>query len=313
MTERNNPLLDKIKLPGRKFRLPSRGLFYTGGEIDENTVDGEVEVFSMTAIDEINLRTPDLLFSGEAIERVFTRCIPQIHKPLDLIGKDVDFLLSCLRVVSYGNEIEINHQCPECLEEANIKIKREVDKFLDEVEVKAEEQGVPLEEAIESKAVSDKINLIRARHDVTEKVKVNINSIITNKVTELDEEMMQSFEHDLSNGQHIRFCPMKMRDTIEVYRTADRIQNDEINTSEEAEEYITFMIGASIESVDGIDDRELISEWIKNLSVKLKDEITAHIASLPEWGVDFTHTIKCKKCKSTDKTSSAINPIAFFT
>ena len=34
--EQLNPLLQKVQIPGEKFRLPSGGLFYNDGELDES-------------------------------------------------------------------------------------------------------------------------------------------------------------------------------------------------------------------------------------------------------------------------------------
>ena len=104
-----NPLLERARIPGETFRLPSRGLFYKNGELDPSVEDGEVHVHAMTAFDEIVIRSPDKLFSGEAVEEVFQRCIPDVKKPKELFAKDVDFLMVCLRKVTYGGELEIQH------------------------------------------------------------------------------------------------------------------------------------------------------------------------------------------------------------
>lgn len=110
-----NPLLTvlKARLPGETFRLPSQGLFYTHGELSDDVVNGEVHVFPLTALDEILLKTPDKLLSGKAITEVFSHCIPQIKQPLQLLSKDVDYLLMCLRLITYGENIEMsyNHKC----------------------------------------------------------------------------------------------------------------------------------------------------------------------------------------------------------
>lgn len=108
-----NPLLARLRIPGETFRLPSHGLFYKNGELDASVKDGEVEVHPMTAADEIILSTPDKLLSGRAIIEIFSRCIPQILKPRDLLAKDVDFLMACLRLVSFGPQLEVvyKHQC----------------------------------------------------------------------------------------------------------------------------------------------------------------------------------------------------------
>jgi len=110
-----NPLLSRVQMPGSTFQLPSRGLFYNNGELRDDVEVGEVHVHPMSAFDEILMKSPDHLFSGEAVEKVFTRCIPQILKPTDLLAKDVDFLLVCLRQVTFGNELEIKytHTCKD--------------------------------------------------------------------------------------------------------------------------------------------------------------------------------------------------------
>ena len=105
-----NPLLQRIQMPGETFALPSGGLFYTHGELDESVQNAEVHVHPMTALDEITIKTPDLLFSGEAVKQVFSRCIPQVKNVDALFAKDVDFLLVCLRKVSYGDELRVEHQ-----------------------------------------------------------------------------------------------------------------------------------------------------------------------------------------------------------
>lgn len=110
-----NPLVTALKarLPGETFRLPSQGLFYTNGELSEDVKDGEVHVFPLTALDEILLKTPDKLMSGTAITEVFSRCVPQIKKPMELLSKDVDYLLMCLRLISYGETVDVvyTHDC----------------------------------------------------------------------------------------------------------------------------------------------------------------------------------------------------------
>jgi len=114
-TASSNPLLDKIRMPGQTYQIPSQGTLYTDGELDSSVVNGELHVYPMTTIDEIVVRTPDMLFSGDSIEQVFKRCIPGVLKPKDLFAKDVDFLMVCLRQVSYGDQFDVTHthDCPD--------------------------------------------------------------------------------------------------------------------------------------------------------------------------------------------------------
>lgn len=114
--QRVNPLLRRIRLPGESFTLPSRGLLYEPGNVLAHDVrDGELHVYPMTGIDELTMKSADKLFSGDAVREVFQRCIPQILVPGQLFAKDVDFLLTALRKVSYGPTIEVTytHTCSD--------------------------------------------------------------------------------------------------------------------------------------------------------------------------------------------------------
>lgn len=117
-----NPLLERVRIPGETHRIPSRGIFYSDGELDSSVKDGEVHVYPMTTIDEIILKSPDKLFSGYSIIEVFKRCVPQVVDPLMLFAKDVDFLLVALRKISYGDETEIKytHECENAKEHSYI-------------------------------------------------------------------------------------------------------------------------------------------------------------------------------------------------
>ena len=114
MTDQHiNPLLQKVQMPGETFRLPSGGLFYDNGELNANVTNGEVHIYPMTALDEIVMKTPDKLFSGEAVNEIIQRCIPDIVKPNELFTHDIDFLLVALRKVTFGSTIRVpyTHDC----------------------------------------------------------------------------------------------------------------------------------------------------------------------------------------------------------
>lgn len=113
ITQSSNPLLTGLRIPGETFRLPSQGLFYSNGEVSADVKNGEVHVYPMTTIDEIAFKTPDMLFTGNVVDEVFARCIPQIKNARNLLAKDVDYLLACLRMITYGPTITLvwTHDC----------------------------------------------------------------------------------------------------------------------------------------------------------------------------------------------------------
>lgn len=132
--ENTNPLLQKIKLPGRTFQLPSRGALYQNGEVAN--AEGEIHVHALSALAEINLKNPDLLFNGKAIQEVFSECIPEIKNASALYARDIDALMFFLRLVTYGPhfEISVKHNCEKAKDHAyvvNIEELTQQMKFLD--------------------------------------------------------------------------------------------------------------------------------------------------------------------------------------
>jgi len=67
----------------------------------------------MVTIDEIVFKTPDKLHSGEAITEVIRRCVPSVKRPMRLLAKDIDFIMVCLRKLTYGETMDIGytHSC----------------------------------------------------------------------------------------------------------------------------------------------------------------------------------------------------------
>ena len=76
--------------------------------------NSELPVLPMTAIDEITYRTPDALFSGQAVVNVIQSCIPNIKDAWAIPAIDVDTILVAIRIASYGHEMKFNTQCPAC-------------------------------------------------------------------------------------------------------------------------------------------------------------------------------------------------------
>ena len=88
-------LTERKRQPKIYIDLPSRGIFY-----DENIIQDkqytEIPVFGMNTMDEIMIKTPDALFSGESTVDVIKSCIPIIKNPWELVGFDIDYILLSL-------------------------------------------------------------------------------------------------------------------------------------------------------------------------------------------------------------------------
>jgi hypothetical protein len=112
---KSNPLLERIKIPGETVRLPSNGLFYKNGELSDDVRNGEIHLYPLTAMSEILLRSPDKMLNGDALLEVFAQCAPQIKNPMNMLSKDIDYIMTAIRKVTYGDVIDVNytHNCKD--------------------------------------------------------------------------------------------------------------------------------------------------------------------------------------------------------
>lgn len=189
-----NPLLARLQLPGETQRLPSQGLFYNDGELAPEVKNGEIHIHPMTAYDEIMIRSVDKLFSGDAVEEVFHRCIPQILKPKRLLAKDVDFLMVCLRKISYGAGFEMNytHTCEDAKQHSyNI----EMDEF------------IRTAKAIDPTTVAQKFTKTLENGQVVKIHPLRYDSVI---------KIMQSTEESLTEEQQTEMLIDSLLDVIEI-------------------------------------------------------------------------------------------------
>lgn len=106
-----NPLMSYMRSPKIYINLPSNGLYWTEGSVDlpEN---GLIPVFSMTAKDELLMKTPDALLNGQAVVDVIQSCIPNIKNAWDCPTVDIDCILIAIRIATFGEILEINHTVP---------------------------------------------------------------------------------------------------------------------------------------------------------------------------------------------------------
>ena len=103
----NQSVLNKYKRqPKIYLKLPSNGDFYPSNPM-EKTGSGELPIYSMTAKDEIMIKTPDALMSGDATVDVIKSCCPMIDDPWSMPSIDLDAILIAIRIATYGEKMEL--------------------------------------------------------------------------------------------------------------------------------------------------------------------------------------------------------------
>jgi len=126
----SSPLSAYYRQPKIYVSLPSKGAFYSSNALDKSE-DGKYAVYSMTAKDELMFKTPDALLSGQSTVSVINSCIPSIKDPWELPTIDLDAILVAIRIATYGENMDIDTECPACKEEQRYGF--DLTKYLEEL------------------------------------------------------------------------------------------------------------------------------------------------------------------------------------
>jgi hypothetical protein len=108
----SNPLQQYFRQPKMFVSLPSKGLFYKEGALQGDA--GNVPIFAMTGMDEIIMKTPDALFSGEATVKLIESCCPYIKDAKSVPSLDIDVLLVAIRAATFGEDMNVVQTCSSC-------------------------------------------------------------------------------------------------------------------------------------------------------------------------------------------------------
>lgn len=101
-----NPLIGYMRQPKILIKLPSKGNYWPNGSL-EISETGDYPVYSMTAKDELMLKIPDALISGQAIVEVIQHCVPNIKNAWAIPGVDLDVILIAIRIATYGEIMKV--------------------------------------------------------------------------------------------------------------------------------------------------------------------------------------------------------------
>lgn len=267
-----NPLLAKVKLPGRVFQLPSKGVFYKNiGVLAANVVEGEIQVKPMSALAEMKLKSADLLMSGKVLRELCEECAPEILDPEKLVTQDVDALFAFLRVVTYGATLRVMsmHGCEKAKSH--------------EYEVNVETiTGQPNNKIIDHAATLYRVQLSNGQIVHT---RPNTYGAAL-KVIYIRQELNRQ-ERDGGKADEKLVEKAAMLDLLSVVKAVE-------------------------DDGQVVEDEELIDEWLRAISKPILDELLAGVSKTTKWGFDFTVKLKCKDCGKDYNHELDLDPVSFF-
>lgn len=270
----SNPLQKYFRQPKVYINLPSKGIYSASGSIEGSTEN--MPVFAMTGMDEILLKTPDALMTGDATVKILESCCPSIKNGWEVSNLDVDLLLTAIRIATFGNTMTVTHTCPNCESQSDYDI--ELTKFVEHFERCEYNNYIDLGE------IKIRLRPLNYRQ-VTD---FNIKSFA------LQRQLAQSIENQTDDEQQ--------KVVAELFQQLAIIQNQ------------VFIDGIeSVEVPDAVVDRqEFIKEWLTNSEKAVFDAIRDKIEeNRQRWKLPM-HEVTCPDCGTPDKFEVTLDQTSFF-
>jgi hypothetical protein len=270
-----NPLLGKVKLPGRVFQLPSKGVFYQPGVLADSVKNGEIQVKPMSALAEIKLRAPDLLLSGKLLAEVCAECIPEILQPESLVNKDVDAVFCFLVISTYGEFKRVSALHDDC-KKADKPVWHEYKINIELIAGAANNEILNHKDMIYETTLPNG-QVVKLRPTTFERA-IDAMNIETKIATE-------EYEGKKLDSKDVENLVLSRLMSIIESVTSDG---------------------------DTVTDAGQIYEWLRVITKEYTTQIFKAYEKASEWGFDFQTKIICKDCKEPFPFDLELNPINFF-
>lgn len=270
----NNPLQQFFRQPKIYISLPSQGVYNKPG-----TFSGNIErlaVYGMTGMDEIMIKTPDALLSGESTARVIQSCCPEIADPWDLSLLDTDLLLTAIRIATFGNNFLVEKICSNC--------------------------GTENEFSLDLTGLIDHYS--NCKYD--SKLVLNELVIKTRPLT-----YKQSTDFSIRNFQ----LQQRMRQVVSIEDQEEQKQAVN-STIAELAVLRNELFAANIESISTGDilvtERSYISEWLDNVDRNVVNALKTHLEDNKNKWTAPNHKVKCESCEHEDTVIIDLDQSNFF-
>jgi hypothetical protein len=273
--QRVNPLTSLMRQPKIYIKLPSGGKFWAPDSLDMSP-NGEYAVYSMTARDELLLKTPDALMNGQAVVDVIQNCIPAVKNAWEVPSIDLDVILISIRLATYGEMMETALKIGEEEMHYNVDLRKLLDSLYETITWE-ERINVGTELALYIKPV--KYSLIS---------KTSIQNFETQKLMSLVNNSELSEEQKIDT---FRESFKKLTDiTVGIINNSVYRIESSAGTTEIPEDIIEFMENCDKSVYDAVKDRleQLrLSNNLKPIKVKATPEMIAN-GSEEEFEVPLT-------------------------
>lgn len=274
-----NPLSDYFRTAGITIDLPSKLAWYAKDDIDL-TISGELEIFPMTAADELLFKNPDAIMSGRAIENVIKSCAPGVVYPRKLVQSDIDTIMMAIRATTYGDDYEIQVECPECKADNSYQI--DIRNLMSLVQPLNPPYSVKMKD----------LNIFVKQYDLE-------NIFIAQQIAFQESKKIDYYRDLEFKGEDI---------------SAIKAFGDTIDKLNEVKLSLAINSITYIEKADGtiVSDRNHINEFMVSLGAKEASIIQAKVDEVTGLKtVPTEHGVECRKCQHKWNIPLEFNPANF--
>jgi hypothetical protein len=230
----------------------------------------------MTGMDEIIIKTPDALISGESTVKVVESCVPGIKDAWAMPITDTDLVFAAIRIATYGNTITIENKCPHCSAENEFNL--DLNMIIEHYSHCSYENKLVLDQMV----------------------------IKTQPLT-----YKQSTGYSLENFKiQQKLVQLAQVEDVETQQTEYKIIFDTV-----AELQKTLYID-SIEAIEVgnqvVTERAYINEWLSNCDKSIFDSIKQHIETNQEnWKLP-AYPVECTSCAEQIQLKIELDQSNFF-
>jgi hypothetical protein len=269
-----NPLQKFFRQPKIYIKLPSMGAYAKPGVITGDS--NNMPVFGMTGMDEIIIKTPDALITGESTVKVIESCFPTITDGWEVTNLDLELILAAIRIATYGNSINITHACPHCSTENDydLELTNVIDHYNHIV--------------FDSKAV-------------LKDLVVNLRPLTYRQATEFGQKNFL-LRQQLKRTDEIKDDDERFKEISRMYQEFGLLQIE--------------VYSANIESIEVnnsvVVERSFINEWLSNTDTDIIDQLRSHIDKNTELWKTPPQLVKCENCKEENSITVNLDHSSFF-
>jgi len=269
-----NPLQQFFRQPKIYISLPSKGIYNSQGMIQGDV--NHLPVYGMTGMDEIIMKTPDALISGDSTVKVIQSCVPAITNPWELSNLDTDTVLTAIRVATFGSDLPVTRTCTNCGTE--------------------NEYTVDLNQYIEHYQSCEYHNQVKLK-DLT----VTIRPLNYQQTTEFSLKNFQ-IQQQLIQLEKLEDEAERKQLTSQFFQELALLRNE--------------VFAAGIESVSigttVVTDPGHIKEWLENTDRDVMDSIRAVVEENQQVWSTPSRKVVCQNCNHESTLSVDLDQSSFF-